>query len=152
MGFSWDGSSAWALEQLGPEEKRQWMRNGGMRLAGLLGLSWDVVAVHEQGWMAWFRGQSQGSAGFGAALLIARTTWCPARIQALQQGSGPATTSCLRSAGQAALLLPAPFGKHLEIPFPAHQETSDLPSWSNPLPLWLRRVPEEKTFTNTPRF
>ena len=48
---------------------------GGMRLVGLLGLRWDVGAVHERGWMAWFRGQPQDGAGFGATLLIARTTW-----------------------------------------------------------------------------
>lgn len=130
--------------------------NGGMHLVGLLGLSWAAVAVHEWGWMAHFGGQSLGGVGFGATLLIARTAWCPARIQALQHGSGPAIPSCLCSAGQAALLLAAPFGKNLEIPFPAYQETSDPLSWSNPLPPRLSHgaghVPEEKTFTNTPRF
>lgn len=92
---------------------------GGMHLVGLLGLSWAAVAVHEQGWMARFGGQSPGGVGFGATLLIARTAWCLARIQAFQHGSGPAIPSCLCSAGQAALLLAAPFGKNFEIPFPA---------------------------------
>jgi len=48
---------------------------GGMHLVGFLGLRWDVGAVHERGWMAWFGGQPQDGAGFGATLLIARTTW-----------------------------------------------------------------------------
>lgn len=108
-----------------------------MCLAGLLGLSWDVDEVMDG--EIW--GMTPEQCGFWG---------CPNEDPSFQQGLGPAILGCLHSAGQAA------FGKHLKIPFPAPQEPSAPPSCSHPLPPCLShstgRLPEDKTFTNTPRF
>lgn len=70
---------------------------GGTQLVGTqlvgLGLSWDMAAVHEQGWMMRSGGRSQ-RCGFGAALLAAGWLWCPAGSR-LSAGAGTGSPSRL---------------------------------------------------------